>query len=120
MVKAQHYQGSDADHAFHQTENYPSVRGFVVRTESSQFVLYDGFGNKTAFIDTTSGNIAWTLLEPKAALGLMQIVKRMTGGANTLTVTAPTGNIDGAASHSIPTQYQSFTYTSDGTNYWIT
>lgn len=111
------FQGNE--HAFHQTNNYSALRGFIIRAEDGQFVLYDGIGNRTALIDTTAGAVAWSLLEPKIALGLLQVVKRLTGGANALTVTSPSGNIDGAASHSIPTQYQSFTYISDGTNYWI-
>ena len=117
--RTQAYQRAESEHTFHQTENHPGVRGFIIRTEDGQFTFYDGIGNKTALIDTTGGNVAWSLLEPKAALGLTQIVKRTTAGANTLTVSSPTGNIDGSASHSIPTQYMSFTYVSDGTNYWI-
>lgn len=109
----------DQARGFRRTDAYPSVTGIVPRTESGQLCFYDGAGNKITLIDTTAGNVSWSLLEPKNATALLQTVKRITGGANTLTVSSVTGNIDGAASKSIPTQYQSFTFISDGTNYWI-
>lgn len=94
-------------------------QGFFARTENSQFVVIDAQGNKTWFVDTTAGAVTVPLLEPKAAFGLRQTVKRLTGGGNGITVTTPTGTIDGAANHSVALQYQSYNYTSDGTNYWI-
>lgn len=107
------------DNVFRKSDAPAQVLGFYPRTEGGQFVLVDAQGNKFWFADTTSGAVSISLPEAKVSFGLRFTVKRLTGGANALTVSSVSGNIDGASSHSIPLQYQSFNYTSDGTNFWI-
>jgi hypothetical protein len=73
-----------------------------------------------ALIDTTAGNVTVNLPDATTSVGYLFTVKRTTAGANTLTVQADSGNIDGVATALLPTQYDSLTFRSDGTDYWIT
>jgi len=70
-------------------------------------------------VDTTANNVAITLPAPSVAKGYMFMFKRVSAGANTLTITTPAGVIDSATSVSMPTQYDARTLRSDGTNYWV-
>lgn len=66
------------------------------------------FADSLILADTTAGNVTITLptVGSSRALGKQFIVKRMTAGANTLTVAAASGEtIDGAASQTIASQY---------------
>lgn len=57
-------------------------------------------------VDTTAGNVTLTLPGAAGCRGLMITVKRLSAGANTLTIAAAgTDLIDGASSTSLPTQY---------------
>jgi hypothetical protein len=69
----------------------------------------------TILVDTTAGNVTVTL----PANGLVYRIKRITAGANTLTIATASGNIDDAATASLKNQYESVTLKSDGTDYWI-
>ena len=69
----------------------------------------------TILVDTTAGDVTVTL----PANGLTYRIKRITAGANTLTVATAAGDIDGAATATIATQYESITLKSDGADYWI-
>ena len=69
----------------------------------------------TILVDTTAGDVTVTL----PANGLTYRIKRITAGANTLTVATAAGDIDGAATATIAAQYESITLKSDGTDYWI-
>ena len=104
---------------FRQTDAQNARRSALWKFDGVQPTLTDGLGNKYWFISTTAGNVTVTLPDAADTVGFIYIVKRTTAGANTLTVATGGGNIDGAASHSIPTQYACYSYTSDGTNYWI-
>jgi len=70
-------------------------------------------------VDTTSNAVSVVLPAASDAIDYQFIVKRISGGANALTITATSGNIDGGASASIAIQYVSLTFRSDGTDYWI-
>jgi len=70
-------------------------------------------------VNTTSNNVAVTLPAASTTLMYQFIIKRISAGANTLTINTVSGNIDGSATKSIPTQYDSVTIRSDGTNYWL-
>ena len=116
------YSMEDTGNAFRRTDGAPVKIGGLYKTDSDdgQNTFTDGQGNKYWFVDTTSASVTITI--PDAAdttADIIYTVKRTTGGANTLTVTTGGGNIDGAASHSINTQYASYSYISDGSNYWI-
>ena len=69
----------------------------------------------TILVDTTAGNVTVTL----PANGTTYTIKRITAGANTLTVATASGLIDNAATASIAAQYESITVKRDGTDYWI-
>lgn len=69
----------------------------------------------TILVDTTAGNVTVTL----PANGLTYRIKRITAGANTLTIATAAGNIDGASTATISIQYESITLKSDGTDYWV-
>jgi len=69
--------------------------------------------------DATGGSLTLTL--PSAGIsGRQYSIKRTSGGANTVTLAAKSGEtIDGAATRSLAAQYQSATVVSDGTNWWV-
>jgi hypothetical protein len=72
------------------------------------------------FADAASGNVTITL--PAAAAGnhgFKFYIKRIDSASNTVTVDTAGGNIDGAASHTLPLQYQSITVVSNGSNWFI-
>ena len=114
------YAKDDPGTGFRRTDAASAKEGGLYGEEDGQLIFVDGQGNKYWFIDTTGGNVTVTL--PSAtdsAPSLIHMVKRLTAGANTLTVTTDGGNIDGAATQNIPAQYAAYTYVSDGQNYWI-
>jgi hypothetical protein len=116
------YSYNDTGNAFRRTDGAPAKTGGIFKTDSddSQNTFTDGQGRKYWFVDTSGGSVTITLpnaadVTPDTAF----VVKRTTGGANSLTVATGGGNIDGAATKSMPTQYDTFTFVSDGDNYWI-
>ena len=88
---------------------------FSTVTVSTAIGPADGF----VLVDTTGGNITITLPDATTVLGREFAVKRSTAGVNTLTVTATSGNIDGAATFTIADQYSTITFKSNGTDYYI-
>ena len=113
---------NDPGNAFRRTDGAPVKVGGLYKTDTddNQNTFTDGQGSKYWFVDTTSGDVTITLpAADEVTADTIFTVKRTTGGSNTLTVTTGGGTIDGAASHSIPTQYASYSYISDGANYWI-
>lgn len=113
---------NDPGNVFRRTDGAPVKVGGLYKTDTDdgQNTFTDGQGGKYWFADTTNGDVTVTLPDATTVTAdTVFTVKRISGGANTLTVTTGGGNIDGTASHSIPTQYASYSYVSDGTNYWI-
>jgi hypothetical protein len=103
------------EHAFHQTENYPGVRGFIARTEGDHFVVYDGLGNKTWFVDSTAATATLTLPPAKAEFGKFHTIVQ-TAGANPILTAAASGNVVGTPTYSASTAF--FRLVSDGTNFF--
>jgi len=111
---------NDPGNAFRKTDAAPVKIGGIYKDDGGQFTFTDGQGNKYWFADTTGGNVTVTLPDATTVTAdTIYTVKRTTGGSNTLTVATDGGNIDGVSTHSIPTQYASFSYISDGTNYFV-
>ena len=113
---------NDPGNAFRRTDGAPVKVGGLYKTDTddNQNTFTDGQGSKYWFADTTSGNVTITLpAASEVTADTIFTVKRISGGSNTLTVATGGGNIDGAASFSIPTQYASYSFVSDGENYWI-
>ncbi|MBZ5695983.1 MAG: hypothetical protein LAN36_11570 [Acidobacteriia bacterium] len=69
------------------------------------------------FLILASGSFTVTLLTSGVPVGQTYVVKNT--GSGTITVVGQTGNIDGAASISLATQYQAATLTFDGANWWV-
>lgn len=112
----------DSGNAFRRTDSAPVKVGGIFKTdpETSQVTFTDGQGRVYWFVDTTAGDVTVTLPDASTLTpDTPQIVKRTTGGLNALTVTTDGGNIDGAASVSMASQYDKYTFVSDGTDYWI-
>lgn len=112
----------DSGNAFRKTDGAPVKIGGLYKTDTDdgQNTFTDGQGNKYWFADTTAGNVTVTLPDATGQTAdIIYTVKRISAGANTLTVATDGGNIDGAATFSIPTQYASYSFVSDGANYWI-
>lgn len=109
----------DSGNQYRQTDAQIAKTGGIFEFDGTQPTLTDGFGNKYWFIDTTGGNVAVMLPAADESISRVYTVKRLTAGINTITVSAVSGNIDNAATHSVPTQYDKFRYASDGTNYWV-
>lgn len=97
-----------------------SRQGGIYKTDNGQQTYTDGQGNKFWYVDTTSGAVSITLPRAdEAGADTIYTVIRTTAGANALTVSAASGNINGAASVSMSTQYAANRFISDGSNYYI-
>jgi len=98
-----------------ETQEEAGAVAFSTVTVSTAIGPSDGF----VLVDTTGGNITITLPDASTVLGREFSVKRLTAGANTLTVDTVSGDIDGSASLSIVSQYSTVTFKSDGTDYYL-
>ena len=110
---------NDPGAPFRQTDAQVVKKGGVWDFDGTQPMLTMGNGDVIWFIDTTGGNVAVSLPDAADTVSIVYTVKRTTAGINTCTVTPLSGNIDGAANLSVPLQYDVYSMTSDGTNYWI-
>lgn len=88
---------------------------FNVQTYNSNTILTNS--NSIVLVNASSGPISITLAAP--APGKMLFIKKIDSTLNPVNIYAPSGTIDGATSQSIGFQYDSFTITSDGTNFFI-
>ena len=74
----------------------------------------------TNLCDCTSNAIAITIPSGSTAqVGNRYEIKKIDSSANAVTITATGATIDGAASITLPSQYQSVTLVCDGTNWFI-
>ncbi|GIX04970.1 MAG: hypothetical protein KatS3mg114_0839 [Planctomycetaceae bacterium] len=70
--------------------------------------------------DATSGALTVTLPTAAGITGRQYSIKRISSGANTVTVAAQSGQtIDGTATRVLGTQYETVTVVSDGSNWWV-
>jgi hypothetical protein len=100
------YGADDPGNAFRATDAQSARRGGIYKLDGVQWTFTDGSGSVYWFVDTTAG--ATTVQFPDArdiAPDVQFIVKRLTGGVNTLTISAVSGNLDGSATYSLPNQY---------------
>jgi hypothetical protein len=65
----------------------------------------------------TAGAGGFTVTLPASTINSQVIVKKVDGGAGTITITPTSGTIDGAANQTITTRYVSLTMVADGTNW---
>lgn len=87
----------------------------AVNSYSSNQVLTSA--NSVVLVNATSGAITITLPAPSS--GKTLFIKKTDSSANAVTISAPSGTIDGAASKSLSGQYDALTIVSDGTNFFI-
>ena len=88
--------------------------GFPVTTVTANTTASQSAG---LILCNSASAITITLPQSAAQAGARFTVKNINTGV--VTVVGASGNTDGAANFSIPTQYQTNTFSSDGTNYWI-
>jgi hypothetical protein len=100
-------------------DNQLVKRGGVWDFDGAKPMLTMGNGDVYWFVSTTAGNETVVLPPAADTVSIVYTVKRTTAGANTLVVSTISGNIDGAATKSMGSQYDVFSFTSDGTQYWI-
>lgn len=113
------YRLADPGLAVRKTDAPVMKEGGLFKQDGTQWTFTDGQGNKIWLVDTTSGNVAITLPDPATVTPDTKfIVKRTTGGTNTLTVTPASGTIDGFTSDSLASKNDAATYISDGSVYW--
>lgn len=89
-----------------------------VKTYTSSTVLL-GLLDGMTLIDTSLNDVQVLLPDATTSVGYLYTIKRITAGANTLTISALSGNIDDGASAMVNTQYLSLSFRSDGKDYWI-
>lgn len=78
-----------------------------------------GGNERLVLVDASSGAVVITLAAASEQRAIV-VVKKIDSSGNAVTVTAPGGEtIDGAASVSLPGQYDSVRLDSDGDNFWV-
>lgn len=75
--------------------------------------------NGDSIVLATAGASNITLTLPSPTSGKIFNVKKVDAGVGFVIVSPPSGTIDGVASKTIASQYDSLTITSDGTNFFI-
>jgi len=89
--------------------------GWNVTSQSANYTASDG---DIVLVDASSGGVTITLPSPSS--GAKVRVKKTDASTNTVTVSpSATETIDGASSHTISKQYETYEYVSDGTNWYI-
>jgi len=78
---------------------------------------YTASGGDCVLVDASSGDITITLPEPSKATQVN--IKKIDPSANIVIVVPNGGSIDGETSKEISTQYESYLFISDGTNWYI-
>lgn len=75
-------------------------------------------GDSVLFVSAAGGARTITLLSPAAAAGKLIAVRKTEGSANNVTLTPPSGLIDGGASLALTAASPRATLISDGTNFY--
>lgn len=75
--------------------------------------------NDHVILIAPSGTATVTLPAASSMVFKRVVVKRTNNTTHTITVQASAGNIDGSASVTLTTAYQSREFYSDGSNYWL-
>jgi len=103
--------------SIHELSQYPIHRAYRdVKTKSAAYTLDPELDR----VILASGSTTITLPDAANADFVEYTVVKTDAGGTTVTVDTIAGNINGAASVGITTQYQSITVASDGSNYFRT
>lgn len=73
--------------------------------------------DSVVFVNAASAPVQITL--PSSVIGKYFDIKKTDSSANLVTITPPSGTIDGAANVTISIQYASVTIIGDGSNFYI-
>lgn len=92
--------------------------GYVFATQSvaANYTMQDG--DTVLLVSAAGGARAITLPSPAAAVGKLIAVRKTEAGANAVTLTPATGQIDGGATLVLTAAAPRATIASDGTNYF--
>lgn len=98
--------------------NNKHADGFVHAGQvlSANYTMQDG--DCVLLVSAAGGARAITLLSPAAAVGKLVTVRKTDAGANNVTLTPATGQIDGAATLVLTAAAPRAMLASDGTNYF--
>jgi hypothetical protein len=91
--------------------------GGKVYSVTSKTTTYTAANGDLVLADATSA--AFTVTSPAATANNVFTVKKTDSSANAVTISPASGTIDGASSWVIYDQYSSFTFVSDGTNWFV-
>jgi hypothetical protein len=112
--------GTSTDDSVNLLQVIGSIKGTgwvqAISSKSGNYSLIET--DHTVLFDTTSATLTATLPAASSHTGRMFVIKK-TASANTLNITATSGNIDGQSSIPITDQYDATTVQSDGTNWHI-
>lgn len=89
--------------------------GGAVQTKTTTYAAL----STDAVVLANAATGAFTVTLPAVAAGLMLRIKKIDSTTNLVTVAPASGTIDGAASVTMGIQWQSRTFVSDGTNWFL-
>jgi hypothetical protein len=100
-------------------EMYPNfLSGGLVQTISAN---YTATADDYMFlVDTTAGSVTLTLPDPTGLSGKTFIVKKITSGNQVTIDTTGTAKIDGQDTHTVNLRWAAHTFSTNGTDYFIT
>ena len=75
--------------------------------------------DRVVLADATSAQVTVTIPDATTVRGKWISVKKVDSSGNNVVISPTVGNVDGAATATITTQYTSRTMISDGSNWWI-
>ena len=97
------------------TRKIVTYRKNVVSVASAQTASVDSF----IAANTSGGGFTITLANPSTVGNGAEItIKKISSDANTLTISASAGSIDGTSTKTITTQYSVYRFVSDGSSNW--
>jgi hypothetical protein len=93
----------------------PQQSGAAPNRVTAQSANYNAIAGDIVL--ATAGGGGFTVTLPASTISSQIVVKKVDGGAGTITITPTSGTIDGSASATITTRYVSLTLVADGTNW---
>lgn len=87
------------------------------RSTSSDLPI--GEQDEIVYVDASSGDVTVTLPDARRFWGFEYTVKRLNAAGGNVIVDASPTTIDGGATATLTLQYESITFASDGTEWWI-
>ena len=88
-----------------------------IKTITSNYTTLSS--DHTILCNASSGNIAVSVSSTATTKGQVLVIKKISTGNNTVTITPTSGTIDGEASKTLVIPYSSITIQYDGSNYYI-